>query len=531
MNTISVTEPRMAVRSDVEKNHVVLKGASRVTPVTLTADSYQLGPSVPTNASWNVTPPSNQTVVDRFVRVRYYLDITSTGGNFVPYSKDALRQFPASSIIDVTSVSINGETVSDNTKRKLHAMLCFGNTAEDRSKSWSTTAAQPDSYQKYNDWAQPYGGSARNPLAAWGECSAEPSRGGYEYVSSTATNVRVIVTEPLFISPFYQGLGSQEEGFVNVNDLSINLRFASNVGRAWSHDISSAMTSVSCTFYKAPELLVNYLTPDLLQPIPELQLLPYQKANEYIRSMSDIPVGGEVTVFSDTIRLSQIPRKIYLWARRSDASESFITSDSFPSIERVSVSWGNQSGLLASAGKEELFEISRRNGCNLDFPSWSKKRGSVLCLEMGKDIGLLDSEAPGLQGSYNIQVEIVFKNQDTSIYLKPEFVMCTCSDGVFSIGPNTARASLGNLTQQQILQAHSSGEMEMHHMSYAELEGGSFWSSLKNIVHKVATVASPIVSAVAPEFSGIVEGVKQLSGGARQGMSGGRLSGGSIRRR
>ena len=146
---------------------------------------------------------------------------------------------------------------------------------------------------------------------------------------------------------------------------------------------------------------------------------------------------------------------------------------------------------------------------------------------MGKDVGLNDSEAPGLMGSYNIQVEITFKNQDTAIYLKPEFVMCTCSDGVFSIGPNTARASLGNLSQEQILKAHSAGEMEMHHETYASMEGGSFWSSLKNIVHKVATVASPIVSAIAPEFSGIVQGVKQLSGSGRsQG-----LSGGMIRRR
>ena len=530
MQSVLVQEPRIAVRSDLEKNHVVLKGASRVTHTVNTADSYQLSVA-PVNAQWSITPPSNQTIVDRFIRVRYYLEITATGGNFVPYSRDALRQFPVSSIIDVTSVSINGEVVSDNTRRKLHAMLTYGNTADDRAKSWSTTTCMPDTYQKYADWAAPAGGSGRNPLSAYGENPNEPPRGGFEYESSSATVIRVIVTEPLFISPMYQGLGHQEEGFVNVNDLNVNLRFSSDVGRAWSHDSTTAMTSVATTFYQAPELLVTYLTPDMTQPIPELQLLPYQKSNEYVRTMSSMPAGASATVFSDTIRLSQIPRKLYLWAKRKENVENFTTSDSFPSIERVSVSWGNQSSLLASATKQDLFEISRRNGCNLDYPSWSKKRGSVLCLSMGTDIGLSDSEAPGVQGSYNIQVEITFKNNDTAAF-DGEFILCACNEGVFSLGPNVARASLGNLTPQQVLQANEPGNVEVHHAAYADIEGGSFWSSLKNIVHKVASVATPILGAVAPEFAPLAQGIASATGsGYSGGRKGGRLSGGMIRRR
>jgi hypothetical protein len=47
---------------------------------------------------------------------------------------------------------------------------------------------------------------------------------------------------------------------------------------------------------------------------------------------------------------------------------------------------------------------------------------------------------------------------------------------------------------------------------HEDLEGGSFWSGLKNIVHKIATVASPILGAVAPEFQGIAEGIKNVTG-------------------
>ncbi len=36
--------------------------------------------------------------------------------------------------------------------------------------------------------------------------------------------------------------------------------------------------------------------------------------------------------------------------------------------------------------------------------------------EFGKDIGLLDSEAPGCQGQYTIQVQATMKNQSSSAF-------------------------------------------------------------------------------------------------------------------
>jgi hypothetical protein len=57
MNTILVKEPRVAVRPDTQKSHVVHMGAQRTTPVVLTADSYQLSPSVPINSQWSSNTP------------------------------------------------------------------------------------------------------------------------------------------------------------------------------------------------------------------------------------------------------------------------------------------------------------------------------------------------------------------------------------------------------------------------------------------------------------------------------------------
>ena len=528
LNPIVVKEPRVNVSGDTDLNHIVYTGGKRTSTQVYVSESYQLN-SAPVNASWSITPPSNKVIVDRFFKVRYYFECTATGGDFSLYLHDAPRQFPGASITDVVSLSINGETVSENVQRKLHAMLCYGNTKEDRNKSWSLAPSKPDAFQQYSDFTAVNGGSNRNPLGGYGEDSSEQNRSvSYEVLSST--KVRFIVTEPLFISPLYQGIGHQQEGMVNVNELMLNLRFSSDNSRVWSHSTGgNAITAVSSVFYRAPELLINYITPLDDMKLPEIQLLPYQKCHEYVKTLDDIAVGGSLEAYSDTIRLASIPKYIYLFARRRDDQNSFLTSDSFPSIEKINVQWDNQNGLLSSATPQDLFEISRRNGYNQSWLAFKKYRGSVLCLEMGKDIGLEPNQSIGLRGSFNIQIDITFKNQSSSIF-KGEMMMVVCNTGVFQLGNNSASVSIGNLDESTIVQARKNAP-EVHH-SNIDLEGGSFWSGLKNIVNKVAHFASPIVSAVAPEFSPLVEGVKSLTGSGLSGgrMSGGRMSGGMVRR-
>ena len=518
-NTIAVMAPQLRVVPDSEQAHLIHLGPSRRTDNVLTAQSSQLSPAAPSQSSWTLSPPSLSTIVDRYMQVRWYLDIVVDQDLQLGIS-DSLRQFPVSSIIDTTTVTINGESISDNTQAKLHAMLCYGNDQSDRDKSWSKSPAQPDQYQQYSDWQTL--GSARNVAAFYGENSAEISRGGFEVEVIGPRNIRVVVTEPLFISPFFTGVGHQVEGMVNVNEITINLRHSSNVGRALSHSTAgNAITTVGTTFYRAPELLSTFYTPDMTQRLPELQILPYSKSNDYIRTMAQIPIAGSLAVFSDTIRLSQIPRYVYLFAKRTTPSSTFATCDSFPSIEGVSIQWGNESGLLSSASKQDLYEMSRRNGCNLSYPQFSKYRGSVLCLEMGKDIGLQDFEAPGVNGGYTLQAQVTFKNQSAAP-IDCDFYLVTVNQGTFSIAPNSARATLGGITSQQVMAARNSPELA--HLDYERLHGSGFFSSLKNIINKVSGIAAPILSTIAPQFAPIASAIHSATGGAI-------VSGGSVRRR
>ena len=138
----------------------------------------------------------------------------------------------------------------------------------------------------------------------------------------------------------------------------------------------------------------------------------------------------------------------------------------------------------------------------------------------------------GCQGQYTIQVQMDVVN-DSGETAAWEFYQVFMMEGTFSISENFARASLGNLNNQMVLQTKMSGrEVDYHH--YVSLSGGGFWSGLKSFVNKIATgvgsvarFVAPVVSAIAPEFAPIVAGVSGLSSAVKD-ATGGRLSGGML---
>jgi len=530
-------EPRVDVVSETQKSHVILSGGQRVTQNVYSSLAWGSPGATPVQASWSVSPPSTQTIVDRLVRVRAFIEVKTD----TPLSigiHDAPRQFPLHSITDVLTCQLNGETISDNISEHLHALLMFGNTPEQRNKTWSTTPAMPDQFQEYSDWSDPVtGGSARNPLAGYGENSTENSRGGFIYdIAPDRLSFKCVVTEPMMLSPFYSGLNFQEEGFVNVNQLNVTFRWTSQLNRILSHSsLGSDIQQVDVSFYRAPELLVTYITPDLTQPIHSVQTLPYSKIQDYIKAVKPLAPAETTTIYSDSIKLSMIPRYAYLFVRHSRSTSNFKVSDAFLKINRCNVLFNNQSGLLSSAVPEDLYEISRRCGLDRTFSQFSKYTGSVLCIEFGKDIGLLDNLASGVQTQATLQISLDVENVSSEDF-EGEFYMSILNEGLFSLFESGASASLGVLSQADVLEARMGSPQLEHHLYYSLLHGSGFFSKLKSFIGRVskgvadvADVGSKIAGAVAPEFLPIATGVSGLARSIQK-VSGGRLTtGGRLR--
>lgn len=519
----NVKDSRSNVKHSSMKDALIYSGPSRVSEQIRTAVSWdQVG--APIQTSWTINPKTND-IIDRCIKMRYYFQITATGGgDWKVGDFDAMRQMPLHSIMETQNVRINGIQVSDTISDKIHALLCYGNDAKSRVRSWSTTAAQPDQTQDYGFTL----GSARNVACSYGENSAEVSRGAYTEVfvnNATPTILNVVVTEPIFLAPF-DNKNCQDEGFVNVNQIDVNVLFRPDVSRIMSHGLNAeTVTSCTVTQSRAPELLYNLITPASDQVLPSLQILPYSRLNTYPKPYNYTALEEVITCRSDNFKLSIVPDCMYIFAKRSRSTQNFTTTDCFAGLERLRVEFNNEV-LFTSSSQQQLFDIACKNGCNLSYPQFSRYRGSVMKVNFGSDIGLPSDESPRVQCQGSISIEAEMRNLSSDATLAIEFFVVFQYGGTLSIAENTAQILLGNLTKQDVLMAKQSGHyIDSRHPS---LKGGSFWSSLKSIVNKVASgveMVAPLVALYDPLLAPVA-GAAGVAGGIAK-----RLTGGKVRRR
>jgi hypothetical protein len=520
------------------KDALVYRGPSRIQEVVRQAISWDSAiDAPPVQTQWSIHPKTTD-IIDKHMRIRAYFRVKAVGGgNFKVGDYDCLRQMPHHAIINTMNIRINGTTISDTVSDKLHALLNYGNTAQDRVKAWSTSAAQPDQLQSYVKYTDE--GSARNVMADYGENSAEISRGGFTSIYKVNdTTYDVVVTEPILMPPFCNGIGEVEQGFVNVNQMDINLLYNSKVERLWSH-ISGApnpetVTGVTVSQFRAPELLYNVITPASSQFLPAMQIMPYSRLNTYAKPFTFNSLNEISNQLSEAFKLSIVPDCVYLFAKRSRAVESFETTDTFASIERIRVQFNNET-LFSTSSTQELYDISRQNGLNRAYPQWAKYTGSVLCLKFGKDIGLPADLAPNVQAQGTIDFQVEFKNVSEDAVVNMEYFTIFQYGGVLSIAENSANITLGNLTKEIVLTSANAPHISSNHPM---LQGGNFWSSLKNIVNKVAHVVAPVagMAQVGLKAKGM-KGLADIAGDVQSGAklvskyTGGGIVGGRVRRR
>lgn len=524
MNSVIVKDPRININNPEDVEVVITTGAQRITQLVHTADSNSN-----TQTNFSFQPPSTKTIVDRHILLKIRLKIVALGGGYFDLgTSSALRQLPLSSIMDNVNIIINGGSISDTLSRRIHAMLRFNNDAESRNKYLNKSPSMPDQYLNYDDWL--VYGSNRNPLAAYGEVGNEQSRGGFPFVSGVElvpgsnqySELVFDVTEPLFMSPLMTGLESHSDaGFVNVNQIDINIKWTSDIQRVLSHANldGNTLSGLIVTFDKQPQIIVNYLTPDNNYPLPMLQVLPYFKFNDYIKDIGSIPANTNFTGLSDTIKLNQIPKHLFLFAKRSRSTETFLTSDVFARINNVSILWNNETAVFSTYTKEGLFDISKRNECNLLYSQWDKYTGSVFKLEFGIDLGLPEGLSSGTMGQYTISAQVDFTNlNDTAVTY--EFFISTLMQGSAEISENSLSLNLGGITVNDVVDASiNAPEVASSDPVLGVGKGGSFFSNAKHFINRVSRgvgdVSKFAQKYVAPAVSMINPAIGQaISSGA-----------------
>jgi len=167
---------------------------------------------------------------------------------------------------------------------------------------------------------------------------------------------------------------------------------------------------------------------------------------------------------------------------------------------------------LSNSTESDLYRISCRNGLNLSWAQWVQHRGSVFCAELGTDVGLPRGLAPGVitQATFQVEMDCVSNFPDTT---NLEFYVLLMLEGTFTVSTNFAAASLGNLSVDVVLGA--SNMAGLNYKAYKHMSGGSFWSSLKSILHKFGGTAANLGSGLAtamghPELSAGIEVARNL---------------------
>jgi len=527
MDIVRVTDPRVHITQVEDAARIVHEGCSRITAVQIPAQGGGLNSS---STQFSFTVPQDH-LLDRSILLQTQITF-DTGTNLKSFalgSVSGLRQFPLNSLIQTIQVKINNMSVSDTIADRVKMLLCFGNKVDDRDKLWTTTAAMPDQFASYND---PASYLNRNPLAPFSDNPNETPRGAFRPVSGILTsgaagNMNEVhlgatqafrsltyeITEPLILSPLSPGLFEDEQAFAHVNKVDITINWYPLV-RAWSCSNAelAAMPNFVANFTQpAPQLLVNYLSPDAGQAIPSTQVLPYMTYLDYPKTDITIAGGATVKFVSDTIQTSRVPQRLFLWAVRSRSTFGPSTPDSFCAISNVNVTFQNDNTLLASCTRQDLYRITARNGINMSYPQWSFYRGGPLAIEFGVDIGLPPGLAPGVDGAYNLRVTCDFTNTDAAQH-QFDFYMTTENNGVIVISANNAMGFDGIFDRQTVLAAkeverpidtYDSAGASVVGSGYAARGGSWFSNMLKGVVNKIAKIVKVAVPALAPQYSGI----------------------------
>jgi hypothetical protein len=194
-------------------------------------------------------------------------------------------------------------------------------------------------------------------------------------------SISVRLTEPLlFLSPFSGLTKSQNDAcLLGINNMNIICNIRSNLGclfktsKPYNYAVSLGFGGAFA--FSKPKLLMNLLTlqPEQYCRINTRNVLAIQDYPRFVSTHSGtIANGANTSCTYPIIQLNQIPDTILIFIRppRSYSSADggqYKRQTGYFSIQNATISFNNQSGILASCSKKELYNLSKANGSKQSY--------------------------------------------------------------------------------------------------------------------------------------------------------------------
>ena len=500
--------------------------------------------------NFNCQIPSQTTILSRKVRFEAEFEITVKGtttdanSNLINYGTDTcLSSYPAHSLFTNMNLSINSTNCSVNMDDVLPILTNYLDPVE-----MQCSTASPVYRDQYASYDQGNTLKANSPWAGFQNNvnnSVLTPRGSFPVVISgnaqAAPGVRTVkitfrASEYLMISPFIYGEPENTAGLYGVQALNILLNLDSTAGRclkSFAPKVLGAGGSIALSSVKNASLYFDLLTPQPSQLMPKRNVVPYYSLDRYISgSQSVVLNGASTTLTSSTISMSSIPDKVFVVCRRPIGAIKADNSNAALTINNISISFNNQSGILSSASQDDLYVISKKAG---NKQSWDEFRGftqdgmdpatgtmdivpttgSYFCFQMGRDCNISqDYYAPMSIGQFLLQINVGVTN-NTGADFTPEILIVCQSSGVFVTESGVSNTHLNILDKQAVLDASSTEGVTESHLK--RMVGGGWLDTLKSI----GSIAGPILRTLpfAP-----TQAVGNMMGSVGMGRSGGKLA-------
>lgn len=515
LETINSIDPRMLCLNQGDLKWAIPQGPSNTNVVAINSSAY--GTS---GVNFTFNTQGMSTMISRLMYVECQFKVTVTGiaplnGYLIHPGQSAPRAFPLMSISNALGVTINGTSLN-TTYADTSPILRFCNDHWLSEFDLSGTPTMLDNYTEYATGT----GAIRNPLNSYNSSGYSQGRGAFRLDSltqttgdGTATRTATIlftVREPLIMSPMAYSCSSPQSALIGVQNMSVNLVFSGDLSRVWSGVINGANPTVTMSMgpnvTALPQLRVTYLNVPLISAskIPSLSMYNYfeLKVHENNQNVSLASLASG-TYDSASIQTSTIPKSILIYAGEPRSGKTYASTDTYFSINSLSLQFINQSGQFSSFSQHDLYSISVKNGYKGSFQEWSGfttnytsdtgtnigLSGSIIKLD-STDLSIPSNLAPGVPTNSQLQATVNITNQSTQSRAVSVFVVII-NEGVFTISNGSSIVQTNILSQDDVIKARTEHKMETRDYcnSSEGVYGGSFWDKAKSFSKQL----SPLV--------------------------------------
>lgn len=483
ISTFQMLDPRLAISDQIK--FAVDVGSQSANQQVFASQTFSQS-----QVSVNCLIPSLQVVVDRNVLIKTTFTLAITGSSnaggtqLIQYPTNLVfGAFPFSQMVQTLTCQINNTSVNSNYETNLPLMLRQMD-AHELAKYSDFAPTQLDYYQSP---------STAGTLSSFNSIQTTPdydvkSRGSFRIVSVSGDTlnagektvlVTIETTEPIFCSPFQFGdaVCDREAGLSGISSINFNFNIGANlVGRAvtWKYlqNAGDALQNVVLQGFSKVEVLMTFLSAKPSQLLPLTCCSPYYEMPSY-KTIHSTPVasGSAFTINSSIVAPNCIPDAVYLFVRNTaqTAIQNAQQAEFYYPINKVSVTWNTQSGLLASAQVQQLYLMSKHRGLKQDFLQFAGKAcgtnalginlldtvnttGSILALGFNSDIPIMEqyysSSSLGLW-SFSCSVDCV----NTTLVQSPalELVIVFFQSGLFQSTSGSSSQYVGLLSKEEVL--------------------------------------------------------------------------------